>query len=162
MQFCCTNSVSITDKYKYTIMKNKLFACFLAFVCVLPLASCSKDDGDVEPMEWADYTYDTVKVPGVGKAISVPKDGGTYTFRCKNCTGFWIDEVTEQVGDKYVRTVPIYTQTMEVSGGYTQAMVDANSLTVVFAPNETLAERSIVVNVGDNCWGSRFLFVQKP
>ncbi len=64
-------------------MKERLFATMLLFTCILSLASCSKDDGDWDAMKWEKNNYEVALTPSFGKAIGVPKSGGTYTFKCK-------------------------------------------------------------------------------
>ena len=81
-------------------MKKRLFATMLLFTCILSLASCSKDDGDWDAMKWEKNNYEVALTPSFGKAIGVPKSGGTYTFKCKNYKNFWIEYVNESVGDK--------------------------------------------------------------
>ena len=81
-------------------MKERLFATMLLFTCILSLASCSKDDGDWDAMKWEKNNYEVALTPSFGKAIGVPKSGGTYTFKCKNYKNFWIEYVNESVGDK--------------------------------------------------------------
>ena len=61
-------------------MKKRLFATMLLFTCILSLTSCSKDDGDWDAMKWEKNNYEEVLTPSFGKAIGVPKSGGTYTF----------------------------------------------------------------------------------
>ena len=89
-------------------MKKKLFATMLLFTCILSLTSCSKDDGDWDAMKWEKNNYEEALTPSFGKAIGVPKSGGTYTFKCKNYKNFWIEYVNEQVGDKTIKNVPAY------------------------------------------------------
>ena len=59
-------------------MKKRLFATMLLFTCILSLTSCSKDDGDWDAMKWEKNNYEEVLTPSFGKAIGVPKSGGTY------------------------------------------------------------------------------------
>ena len=80
-------------------MKKRLFATMLLFTCILSLTSCSKDDGDWDAMKWEKNNYEEALTPSFGKAIGVPKLGGTYTFKCKNYKIFWIEYVNEQVRD---------------------------------------------------------------
>lgn len=89
-------------------MKERLFATMLLFTCILSLASCSKDDGDWDAMKWEKNNYEEALTPSFGKAIGVPKSGGTYTFKCKNYKNFWIEYVNESVGDKTIKNVPSY------------------------------------------------------
>ena len=145
-------------------MKKRLFATMLLFTGILSLASCSKDDGDWDAMKWEKNNYEKVLTPSFSKAIGVPKSGGTYTFKCKNYKFFWIECVTEQVGDKYIKNVPAYDDKpyFEVKGNYTSSRVDGNTLTVTFAPNETQDGRYVRVNVSAGDIFDKIIFVQKP
>ena len=102
-------------------MKKRLFATMLLFTCILSLASCSKDDGDWDAMKWEKNNYEEALTPSFGKAIGVPKLGGTYTFKCKNYKNFWIVYVNEQVRDKTIKYVPAYDDKLysEVKGSFT-------------------------------------------
>ena len=50
-----------------------------------------------KPVKWqvGNFSYEEVLTPSFGKAIGVPKSGGTYTFKCKNYKNFWIEYVNE-------------------------------------------------------------------
>lgn len=145
-------------------MRKRLFATMLLFTGILSLASCSKDDGDWDAMKWEKNNYEKVLTPSFSKAIGVPKSGGTYTFKCKNYKFFWIEYVTEQVGDKNIKNVPAYDDKpcFEVKGNYTSSRVDGNTLTVTFAPNETQDGRYARVGVSAGDIFDKIMFVQKP
>ena len=130
-------------------MKKRIFATMLLFTSILSLTSCSKDDGDWDAMKWEKNNYEEALTPSFGKAIGVPKLGGTYTFKCKNYKNFWIEYVDEQVGDKTIKNVPAYDDKpySEVKGSYTSSKVEGNTLTVTFAPNETQDGRYVRVEV---------------
>ena len=85
-------------------MKERLFATMLLFTCILSLTSCSKDDGDWDAMKWEKNNYEEVLTPSFGKAIGVPKSGGTYTFKCKNYKNFWIEYVMSRWVIKPLKT----------------------------------------------------------
>lgn len=147
-------------------MKKRLFATMLLFTCILSLASCSKDDGDWDAMKWEKNNYEVALTPSFGKAIGVPKSGGTYTFKCKNYKNFWIEYVNESVGDKTktIINVPAYDDKLysEVKGNFTSSKVEGNTLTVTFAPNETQNGRYVRVNVSAGDISDKIIFVQKP
>ena len=136
----------------------------LLFTCILSLASCSKDDGDWDAMKWEKNNYEEALTPSFGKAIGVPKLGGTYTFKCKNYKNFWIVYVNEQVRDKTIKYVPAYDDKLysEVKGSFTSSKVEGNTLTVTFAPNETQDGRYVRVEVSAGDIFDRIIFVQKP
>ena len=127
-------------------MKKRLFAAMLLFTCILSLTSCSKDDGDWDAMKWEKNNYEEALTPSFGKAIGVPKLGGTYTFKCKNYKNFWIDDKPYS----------------EVKGSYTSSKVEGNTLTVTFAPNETQDGRYVRVEVSAGDISDKIIFVQKP
>ena len=145
-------------------MKKRLFATIVLFTCILSLTSCSKDDGDWDAMKWEKNNYEEVLTPSFGKAIGVPKLGGTYTFKCKNYKNFWIEYVNEQVGDKTIKNVPAIDDKpySEVKGSYTSSKVEGNTLTVTFAPNETQDGRYVRVEVSAGDIFDKIIFVQKP
>lgn len=147
-------------------MKKRLFATMLLFTCILSLASCRKDDGDWDAMKWEKNNYEVALTPSFGKAIGVPKSGGTYTFKCKNYKNFWIEYVNESVGDKTktIINVPAYDDKLysEVKGDFTSSKVEGNTLTVTFAPNETQNGRYVRVAVSAGDIFDKIMFVQKP
>lgn len=143
-------------------MKKKIFTLLLAVIGLLSMTSCSKDDGDWDAMKWEKTSYEQVPTPSYGKAISVPKLGGSYTFKCKNYNCIWPTSIIEGDGDKSVRTLPENTGDPETKGGYTTAKTEGNTLTVTFAPNETQAKRYIRVNVSAGDIFYRFVFMQEP
>ena len=110
--------------------------------------------------------YEVALTPSFGKAIGVPKSGGTYTFKCKNYKNFWIEYVNESVGDKTktIINVPAYDDKLysEVKGSYTSSKVEGNTLTVIFAPNETQDGRYVRVAVSAGDIFDKIMFVQKP
>ena len=74
---------------KKKTMKKRLW---LLLLLVIPLfiSSCSKEDGDWDPMKW----QTEVKKSSDGN-IHVSPNGGTFVFYCKNYSSFWLTEVTE-------------------------------------------------------------------
>ena len=108
--------------------------------------------------------YEEALTPSFGKAIGVPKLGGTYTFKCKNYKNFWIEYVNEQVRDKTIKYVPAYDDKLysEIKGSYTSSKVEGNTLTVTFAPNETQDGRYVRVEVSAGDIFDKIIFVQKP
>lgn len=85
-------------------MKKRLFATMLLFTCILSLASCSKDDGDWDAMKWEKNNYEEALTPSFGKAIGVPKSGGTYTFKCKNYKNFGLNTLMSRWVIKPLKT----------------------------------------------------------
>jgi len=58
------------------------------------ITSCEKEsfDGAWEKMKWEKVSYSTEKYQG-HTYYKVPKEGGTYTFKCTNYPGFWLCNV---------------------------------------------------------------------
>ena len=140
-------------------MKKKLFAMMLAVIGILSFASCSKDDGDWDPMKWESYSYETTRLPDGTRAITVPQSGGTFTFKCTNYNYLWIESVTEGINDKNVKNIPSDNYTY-IETNSTTVQVEGKKLTVTFAPNDTQTEREIRVNVSVGDTGDKFVFRQ--
>lgn len=140
-------------------MKKKLFTMMLAIIGILSFASCSKDDGDWDPMKWESYSYGNTRLPDGTKAIAVPQSGGTFTFKCTNYNRLWIQCVTEGINDKNTMNIPSDNYTY-IETNSTTVKVEGNTLTVTFAPNETQTERKIRVNVSVGDTGDNFVFRQ--
>ena len=78
-------------------MKRRLW---LLLLLVIPLfiSSCSKEDGDWDPMKW----QTEVKKSSDGN-IHVSPNGGTFVFYCKNYSSFWLTAKCE--GNKLTVTI---------------------------------------------------------
>lgn len=140
-------------------MKKKLFTMLLAIIGILSFASCSKDDGDWNPMKWENYSYETTRLPNGTKVIRVPKSGGTFTFKCTNYNRLWIESVTEGFNDKYVKNITSDNYTY-IETNSTTVQAEGNTLTVTFAPNETQTEREVRVYVSVGDTGDKLVFCQ--
>lgn len=124
-------------------MKIKLFMTFVAALFAATFASCSKDDGDWDPMKWRT----DVKTASDGY-VEVPAEGGTYVFKCKNYSGFWICDALETVGaderffDDQGGNVTTTWATISAADG---------KLTVSIEPNTTASSRllNVTVTAGD-------------
>lgn len=73
---------------------EKLFSMMIAITFMIAFTSCEKEalDGDWEKMKWEKVSYTTERYQGCNY-YKVPKEGGTYTFKCKNYPGFWLCNV---------------------------------------------------------------------
>lgn len=142
-------------------MKKILNLLVLSFVAIFTCSSCSKDDGDWDPMKWEKNSYQTEKLSNGEKAISVPKSGGTYTFKCKNYNHLRIDNVWEQVDNQREIFQYMYNDSPVINGKFTATQIqDGNTLTITFAPNETEKERTAHVDVTVGDTGDHFTFKQ--
>lgn len=97
-------------------------------VACFALVSCKEEmqDGDWPPMEWENVTYATKTINNNSHYI-VPKEGGSYTFVCKN----------------YRMPIPRLFCSYDNSGKnweqnlFTEAKCKDYSVTITFAPNDT-------------------------
>lgn len=119
-------------------MKAKTI-CLLALVgLAFGLGSCTKDDGDWGPMEWSGYGRNVV--------VSVPAEGGTTYLHCKNYSGVWISDVTEEAGGK---TEQYYEDSTNTVNHFTTKWAEVTSsnstVSVTVKPNTTGMERTLTV-----------------
>lgn len=125
-------------------MKKKLL---LLILMVLPLfiASCSDDDGKIEPMKWKSET----KQSSDGY-FHVSPQGGTFVFQCANYSDFWITSITEQEakGEEKKFTPPYDDQKhFTITSDWATATQNGNTLTVTILPTTSNANRYIKVSV---------------
>lgn len=112
----------------------------------LTLVSCSKDDGDWDPMRWKTEVK-TVKDEGT-RFVQVPAEGGTYVYMCKNYKGFWLSDITEeQNGIKKVYNQEYSTDRYNCSSPAANVSIAGNTLTVTIKPNTTKETRYVAVEV---------------
>lgn len=129
-------------------MKKKLFATIILATTLLSsitLSSCTKDDGDWDPMRWRTEVK-TVKDEGI-RLVQVPAEGGTYVYKCKNYNRFWIADVTEE--ENGIKKV-YYHDTDDMnkcSSPATDVNITDNTLTVTIKPNDTKKTRYVEVTV---------------
>ena len=112
----------------------------------IAIISCGSDDDDSElygnwlPMEW-ESNGDVVKEKGV---YIIAAKGESVSFTCKNYSLVWISEAL--VNGSYI--TPDYSQQcMFLQGGWFEAKMSGNVLTVVFSKNDTLGERVVSLQV---------------
>ena len=142
-------------------MKKIFNLLVILFVAIFTWTSCSKDDGDWDPMKWEKYSYQTEKMSNGEKAISVPKSGGTYTFKCKNYNHLWIENVWEEVGRQREIFRYMYNDSPIINGNFTATQIqDGSTFTITFAPNKTEKERIAHVDVSAGDTGDHFTFKQ--
>ena len=125
-------------------MKKKLL---LLILIVLPffIASCSDDDGKVDPMKWKSEE----KVSNDGYFHVAPQ-GGTFVFQCKNYSDFWIIGITEQeVKGEEKKFYPAVDdhEDLTITSNWATATRNGNTLTVTILPTTSDGNRYIKVSV---------------
>lgn len=128
---------------KYMIHIKKISGILLmALLIVAGLTACSDDDGDWNPMKWKT----DVKM-AKGHVVSVPVDGGTYQFTCKNYGSFWFSGIYED--GIYVEEG--YYDANLIIGKWSRMTADKRVLTVEISPNDSGKQRTVEggVTVGD-------------
>lgn len=119
--------------------KDVLGMLLLALLAVAGLAACTDDDGDWPPMKWKT----NVKMEKE-HVISVPAEGATYQFTCKNYN-FWLVTLKE---DEEV----IYTNddTHQIHGEWVTVDVENKVMTVKVSPNSSKQRTAVIgVTAGD-------------
>lgn len=126
-------------------MKKKLL---LVMVLALPLfmASCSKDDGDWEPMKWK-----TEAKASKDGYLQVSPEGGSLTFWCTNYSSIWLNRITETdaTGENRV------TRDEKTRDGNVESMQsnwmtvksEGNKLTITVSPTTSDSNRFMEVDV---------------
>ncbi len=125
-------------------MKKKLLMATL--LGLLFLASCSKDDGDGDPMKWKTE----VKTSKDGY-INVSPDGGTLTFWCVNYGSVWLNSITETStnGENHVtrneNTKEGNVESMQ--SNWIKVKSEGNKLTITVSPTTSDGNRFMDVDV---------------
>lgn len=124
-------------------MKVKTIILFVLFGVVAGLCGCSKDDGDWDPMEWSDYGKEVV--------VNVPAEGGTTILHCKNYTGVWLSDVTEEVSGKAEHYYSDSTTVSQITSKWAVVASSNSNVSVTIKPNTSGVERTLTVTatVGD-------------
>ena len=83
-------------------MKQISFLITALFLSIFA-AACHSDEpvGAWEPMKWQHESI-TLKTKEK-KTFTVPKEGRTFQFKCKNYNRFWFSDVTEKINNTTVR-----------------------------------------------------------
>ena len=112
-------------------------------LAAISLASCSKKDGDWDPMEWkADEPVQTTD--GV---YNVSSDEGTFSFTCSNYSKPWFSNAKDNGKD----ILPKEGDYGIIDSDSFRAKIEDNKLTIDFKENESDQKRcfSITVTAGD-------------
>ncbi len=126
-------------------MRKRLFVVIL-LALPLFLASCSKDDGDCDPMKWKTE----VKTSKDGY-INVSPDGGTLTFWCVNYGSVWLNSITE-TGTNGENHVTRNENTKEgnvesMQSNWITVKSEGNKLTITVSPTTSDGNRFMDVDV---------------
>ena len=117
------------------------------------LASCSKDDGDWEPMKWKA----TSSVKEEKGSFIIEAEGATVTFICKNYSSPWIGGA--RIGNQYIN--PDENGYKSLKGEWFSARITDNQLEVVINKNNTPMARAFLLEVTAGDIFHTFQFVQK-
>ena len=122
-----------------------IFLC-IALICTLYLTSCSKEDGDWEPMKWK--TTATTAKDGY---IYVDSDGGTFVFQCRNYSRPWMADVVQTEDEKSVRYNPPETDGKtdfkKIETTWLTSACENNTVTVKIQPTTAPHYRTMHVTV---------------
>ncbi len=117
------------------------------------LASCSKDDGDWEPMKWKA----TSSVKEEKGSFIIEAEGATVSFICKNYNSPWIEGA--RIGNQYFS--PDENDRKSLKGDWFSAKITDNQLEVVINKNNTPMARAFLLEVTAGDIFHTFQFVQK-
>ena len=117
----------------------KLWRIAFMVLAVFSIASCSKEDGDWDPMKWKAE----VPVKAVDGTYNVSADGGTFKFSCRNYSSIWF------VGAKDIIENESY-----------RAELKGNVLTIEFMENEDPDVKHFTVSVRSGDAFYDFVFKQ--
>ena len=140
-------------------MMKKIFLLITFSLVMLGLSSCNNDDRfDWSPMKWRTET--DIATSSAVNTISVPKEGGTFTFTCKNYSRIWLSNIAEKTAtgnyDKYTETKDINNASIS----WMTASIKDNTLTVEIKPNDK-EKRSAYVSVSAGNIFDSFRFYQE-
>lgn len=130
------------NEFKAKKMKKKMLLAMLLFLPLL-MSSCSKEDGDWDPMKWKTE----VKTSSDGY-INVPPEGGTLTFWCVNYGSFWLCNVIESEDGKTDKTSFEGTGNRDsIKSNWMTATSEGNKLTITVEPTTSDGNRFMELDV---------------
>jgi len=134
---------------------RRILSVMVAIVAVLSLSSCEKEalDGDWEKMKWEKTSYTTEKYEG-HTYYRVPKEGGTFTFKCKNYSAFWLCNLLEVVPGYGTNKETYYlaneADPHKLECGVATVHVENATVTITIAPTDSsLRTIHLSVTAGD-------------
>jgi len=140
-------------------MKAKIFLyAAMTLLATATFTGCDDDDGDWDEMVWS-VDVKTIK----DGFIKVPNSGGTYSFACKNYSGFWLSGITETTGtQKSLYSSDDESNTAHsITSSWATVSVEGNTLTVKIEPNESEQSRCLDVEVTAGDIFDNFVFIQQ-
>ena len=138
-------------------MKQISFLITALFLSIFA-AACHSDEpvGAWEPMKWQHESI-TLKTEEK-KTFTVPKEGRTFQFKCKNYNVLWFSDVTEKINNTTVRydissvnaNLP-KNDNKHIYGNFSASSIKDNILTVTINPNNSGVKRyiDVAVTAGD-------------
>lgn len=115
-------------KFSYTTI-TVLSVLFFISSC-----TCTSKEGEWDPMKWKTDVKMTKD-----HSISVPSEGGTYLFSCKNYSGIWLSGVN--VNEERQEIIDFHKS----EGDWGHVFCEQNTLSVTILPNHTGKLRIISV-----------------
>ena len=142
---------------------KKVLAVFgiLLSIAVMPLVSCSDEDGDWEEMKWT-----TSVKKDKGGVISVGSEGGTFEFKCKNYSP-WMTSVKQKEDGQQEQTFYVEgddgyrDQNLYIEATWLTAKFTGHTLTVTILPTTSQNQRTMTVNVTAGDIFDSFTFCQQ-
>ncbi len=115
-------------------------------LAVFSLASCSKEDGDMDPMEWK--TDESVVI--TDGIYGVSADGESFTFTCSNYSNPWIHDAKDNGKVVFSLTEDNNASGLIITDNFC-AEIQGNKLIVNIKANESSQKRdfSVTVTAGD-------------
>lgn len=116
---------------------KKLLFMLVAIMAMSTFSSCDieEPDGKWDEMKWEKTSYEKE-----GYCIKVPKEGGTFTFKCKNYSHFWLNNIKETIPgygiDKITNYYPDEKRYKKMECEVATVSVEENTLTITIAPSE--------------------------
>lgn len=137
-------------------MKQRLLLLLTMFLAVVTTGcEFSDPDGRWTPMKWAKNNYQKEKNDDGMMYYIVPKEGGTFTFRCNNYPNFWLSPCTfSEYGYGKTDEVTAYPDSADdpkhLSCEWCDVSVVDNALTIVFQEGQHSSRMAkIEVTAGD-------------
>lgn len=141
----------------------------VAIMALISLSSCEKDalsrepEGAWEKMKWEKVSYTTENYQGT-TYYKVPKEGGTYTFKCTNYPAFIINVVmVDDLGSGTNNQTYYFPQEDDPHKLECEAVtvnVENQVVTVTIAPQSENSSRRITLTVTYCSVSGSFSFIQ--
>lgn len=133
-------------------LKTLLLPALIGLALCTSACEFTAAEGDWEPMKWTSTVKKSADTNG-REYVSVPKEGGTYVFICKNYGGFWLSDAKATQNGATVSYVTGGEEKTDddawthISAVWADVRASGRYLTVVFQPNDSGMERTFSVTV---------------